>query len=547
MAGLNLGQNPEEVLTDQDMHELAKPVIEPTSAAFDLAWESTPVGAAARIYAQNESERDGGKKIDPRTLNETFPDIPEKFSEPMTMRTAQMISNRWQERRELERAMGKAEGFTENAATVGAGLLAHMMDPLSMAAGFGVGAVASRLGATGLTGIKAYSATVAENAIGNALLEPLVVAANKMDGSGYTAKDFFMNTIAPAVVLPAGILAGKKLLRYAGLVDPRSASQTFDAAVSNLSAGKVSNTAIELLRTQTVREIQGTEFRPYRHAPLAEGPRPFYAASREAAPNFAGTRKELIGELLGEDMVTLTDNPNVANGSAARAGFETPGKVYEMDVSGARLAQVEGDGRDLAGAFARALGDEYKPGMQATAAFESILAKAQANDEGPLEAFKAALKEQGFDGVAYKQEAYLGKKLDQPHNVVALFDEAKAVQRTSMSAEPDKVPRLSYDEASQLVARKLDEMADLEDQAFYADPDGIKDVINAGKNPLALDEEIAAVTRESKELTEQFAEMEKMGVLDADQLRELEEFRRLDKAQEKVPVLTAQAMACVRG
>lgn len=537
MAGLNLGQN----ISDGASVEGQVGLMNPTSsveAAFDLSWEQTPVGAIARIMSQREAEQAGGAKLMPTELNEMFPHIPEKFSEPTSMRVAQLVVDRHDERRRLQEAIDNGpKDFLNGTSTFAASLLPHVIDPLNVAAAFATGGLSSYFaGARALSVAARLGLSIGENVAANMALEPIVFAANRMDKTPYTVGDAFANSIAPAVAFPVIGYAGKRLLRAAGLMDPAIGGALHDASISRMAQGLDPKTGAQLLTKQLVRETTGTDFKPYAFKqldPVTPNDRPFYGARVSTGEN------AVIGEFVG-DALYVSDNANVANGSAARLGHSAPGKVMEYDLTGAKIVDLNGEVPDEVLALGRELlGTNIKNGNQLINALSTMV-----EDNKTFQDFQDGVKAMGYDGVAYKLEKYLDED-HPPHNVVAIFNKEKFQSKAELDANPEVVPRLSKEEIRSFAQKQIDE--DMRDDAFIQDPDGIEEVLAYAEKETILTEKVTQIKTEAKELLDDVLEMEKGDYLEGDELKELEQLKKLAAKQEKIPLATAQALACIRG
>lgn len=537
MAGLNLGQSPLDTYTEQDRDILMNPTT-PAEAAFELSWENTPVGALSRIYSQREAEQAGGEKVLPGTLNEMFPDLPEKFSEPATMRVAQLISDRHENRRKLQLAIENGpKDFIGGTMTLSASLLPHIIDPLNVAAAFATGGLSNYFaGARALSTAGKLGMAMGENLAANLAMEPVVFMANRMDNNPYTMRDAFENAVIPAIAFPAIGFAGKKLLRAAGIMDPVMGSAIHSASIGRMAEGKDPSIGGELLAKHLVRETSGTGFRPYEYKSVDinnVSDRPFYSATVDG-------EQTLIGEYFGKEAIYVSDNANVANGSAARAGARAPGDVVEVDLSKARLADLNNPDQGVIDLIKGITGDKFDAPNNL---IERLTMMADAGNEEAYEKFQKGIKDLGYDGVTYKLEKFLDQD-HPPHNVAAIFNAEKVAEKVRSKANPEFVPRLSKEEIKSFAEKRLNE--DLTDEAFVQDPDGIKEVMKFADAPKMQDEKLAEMKSVTKEYVDQLSEIEKLGTLDADELRQVAEVKRLMARQEKVPTITAQTLACIR-
>lgn len=103
----------------------------------------TPYGEGANLTGS------GVRDITPEEANTRYPDMETKWNKPVNPYVAQMMSDREQESRQLQATIEAGpQDFWSKAKYMGAGILAHAMDPIEFGAaalvGWGTGAVVSR-------------------------------------------------------------------------------------------------------------------------------------------------------------------------------------------------------------------------------------------------------------------------------------------------------------------------------------------------------------------------------------------------------------------
>lgn len=781
---LDLGQSPADVMTPEDRDALMTGE-NPVAASFQLSWEQTPVGALARMHAIREAESQGGRILQPKELNERYPDLPEKFNEPTSELVAGVIADRAAERRKLQTAiaLGPQDGV-QGLMNFSSSLLPHVLDPINAAAGLATGGAASYFAAAraantarkmgiamnaaeALSWRSRFLYDVAGNFAGNVAVEPLVAAAANQDMSEYSVKDAFVNAIAPSVLFPAAGLAGRKLMKMAGHMDPKMTGALQDASIARTARDLDPQVGGTILARQLSREMDGTEFRPYAHQPIVvENPRltPLYHGTRNEFENFdfersggmanfaeeeiyawnyaqgdgggrkvsglketmivdtsksesdpsgkfhwneetkkfvsedgtlsydtkeiqrgideqigfevqykdarvmkrmidpkgvidastpeglktllnsfdpgnnpflqrfkksiekelagngsfshdfwttsksargdrvgsalkeltaqlkakgfTGLRfrddmhmtvaafdnafkgnmadrpwfaattgkqaletgdKALLGEYLGEGRLYLSDNPNAANGAAARSGNDAPGSVHTVDLENVRMLNLDAElPEPVAAILAKHLDGQSLTGRDLV---EALSAKGLDGEEAEafFDALAKDLQDAGYDGLAYRQDRLMGEAHD-PHNVAVVFDPKKVASRESVPADRAKVKGMTREELQTVAERELDPEHSFDDQLANYDQEGVREVKKFRDVVADAEVKVEQMRNETAELIAEFDSAEGFGhTVDDSIKREIEAIKALHAKGEKIPQIVEEALRCVKG
>lgn len=382
----------ERELTDEEYHSQQKSEYtagEAASASFDLAQMDTAVLLGARASMVNEFNQKGVTLIQPEEANKRYPNMPTKFIQPVNPYIAQMMSDREEEKAQLERAveLGPQDVWTK-AKNFGAGIMAHMMDPVefgvSALVGWGTGGVMTKV-APGLMGtavktgaqrLAAHSLeAVSGNLIENTALEVAGAHVATKEGEQYDPvqgmKNVAVSTFFGSIFgigLKEGIHAafGAKTAPVKGLETPevhsagefQIAVDPVETAANNRAARFLKNTSpeadivyaraniaaaiegrepqIDLLAKTLAQETDVTEFTHpgkvnYSYEPMThenvKGRKLYLSADDVHA--FTPENARMIGEEHGIG-VQLSDNPYVANAAANRAMADSKGMVWEV-------------------------------------------------------------------------------------------------------------------------------------------------------------------------------------------------------------------------
>jgi hypothetical protein len=488
---------------------------EELSAVYHLSNQDTATNALGRIVSTKLADQQG-PKLDPQELNSKYPGLEVPFSEPMTADAAQMIATRQDERAKLEDIVKRGpKGAFYGIARFGAALLPHALDPVELGATLAMGplfrAVAPALEAGGTLGRIAagasaestpLSTTIAQGLVGNSLTEPITYEGAQLDQRNYSAIEAAGNVVLGATAVPIGIHAIGAGVRLLKGFAPKSGSVLEASAAGQLLSDK--KVDVQPIVSDMVKEGQGVapgyEFNPI-SSPEDLKSRSFYAASPEPAKTLADAQSAVIEHDLGPGLY-LSDNPAVANGYAARKLSDYTGSVHEVSLGDSKILDA---------------------------------GKVSA-DELPALAEKA--RSDGFDGIRYEGGNFGGEQ-GPAHNVVLLFDQAKAQEKRAAWADPASVPGPTPEEAQALAqAKAAPEASALFDEKAYGDFQAAE---MAQKPDLKL-QDIQAKEAESIEIMN---ELDKQGLLTRGEQNLLERLKEAAASDEQDSQLLKAAAICL--
>lgn len=446
---------------------------EATDAAWDLAWQDTAVGLVARSginlpfmgdSAISQMENSGAKPLSPEEANKLYPYMDEPFYEPVNPYIAKMKADQQLEKQELQRKIyeGPQDSWTKSK-HFGAGLMAHMLDPIEVGAGYVVGlgiggaAVKGYLGQGLAQSAKAggIGAAVVEGS-GGALIENVVQeGAQKMVEAKEgvvdprtnleIATDVVIGSLFPAA-LQTGIRGmgriGRMLKQTSPEADLPFVRHTLQSAERGLVPDTTPMTKALAKETSVDGKLVGYEFRPLdidpatRIAPV-EGKK-FYVSTADKLPD---SPKVALGDDIGFG-THLTDHPGVANAAAARSMSDDIGTVREVEISELRPLDLNSYPDEVLRGRLNELLDESglsKVGEDFTVK-DIVEQFKNAVDEDMMEPsyldrVQSIIKESGYDSLVDNGRLRLGEE-HVPHNNVILLDDPKMKEVSVRDADP---------------------------------------------------------------------------------------------------------------
>jgi hypothetical protein len=451
-----------------------------SDAAFNLAWKDSAVGLWARNDAVNELKDLGGKKLSPEEANEMYPWMETPFKEEVSPALAMHLAEQDKEKFDLKRKMdqGPTDAWSQTK-QFGAGVLAHMLDPIEVGAGmltgWGIGGAATRglLGQTAKSialkgaaegaGIGAkLAATGAENLAGNILenvtqegVQKLVEAKEQVVDqrtSGDIATDILINSLA-ATSIPIAIKSSVHFSAEGFKRIFRSTSPEADLAVVRhvVQSGERggipdSGPILKALSQETdVGTYKGVAFE---YSPITRTPegkvifdKPFFVAR-----SVEGSKP--LGDDLGLGGTHATSNGGVANAAAARSMSDSVGEVAEVKLSELNPLDID-----------RAFPPEIAPTIEAElkrlgfdtreidvnkmTAKEIIQLIRNATDSGMLDRtdlmnVRKIIEDGGYDSLISDGSSVNGFPHNK-HNHLVVFDDKKLLVEKTEAADPSQV------------------------------------------------------------------------------------------------------------
>lgn len=452
---------------------------EATSAAFDLGQFDSAVILAARYSGAKELENSGVSKISALEANQRYPDMPIPFREPINPYIAQLQYDNLKYKDELQRKIenGPNDWWTKSK-VFGAGLIAHVMDPIEFGVGsllgWGVGGIAAVGGfggkvATAAVQVSKGSARFAArlgintleagtgNLIQNVGQEAATALTVNKEGGTYTpepvdlVKDLAFNTFA-ATAFGVGLKEGafhlnglKRMLR--------NTSPEADLAVARAAVGNLENDIrpdptpiISALAKETSVKPQDFGLPAYDYTPGIEGKK-LYAVSKGGESLPVGNDFEIGTQ--------LTDNPAVANAAATRGMADGTGLVHEVsvkDLNPIHLDQpipenlhelISGDLKDLG---------FKQPEIDKMSMHEVLTSYQDAIDSGEvspkiMQELKQDFLKAGYNSLLSDGKDFLGVA-HEPHNNVTVLDESLLNRENSLSPAPGVIRQPTPEEVA---------------------------------------------------------------------------------------------------
>jgi hypothetical protein len=341
------------IKTDEGLVE-ASPNIGIFDAAFELASMDTFVAGWARSSAIEDLAKTTPKTLTADEANKVYLDVEVPFSENINEAVAFHLNEEGKKRKFLQEKIAEGPGgnFYKGAVGLGAGLIAHALDPVEFGAGALGGMALTELGtiaAAGKFGKSAVSAgqfiskggigkEIVEGIATNAVLEPVMYNYSKEAQVDYSVSDAFTSVIGGGIAGPLAIGGARKGISYLSKISPTAFGLSIKTSIAQLENGKIPTPSAivdnykKLLHQTPEMTPKGTvrseyEFKPLDNITAKESK--FFASPVKPGDLESGTR--VLGDYHGDGFY-LTDNPNIANNSATHPMEEMTSDVFEMDI-----------------------------------------------------------------------------------------------------------------------------------------------------------------------------------------------------------------------
>lgn len=565
-------------LEEYDQIESIPTLGETASLNFQRAWEDTAVGLLARKHALSNLEN-SGRKLTPDEANERYPNLPNPFRDEVSESAAQFLSDQAAERRELERRIAKGpDGLLAGTANFGAGLMAHMMDPIEMSAsfvtGWGAGAALGRSAAGAKLLRKAQTSTKArvglntfEAGSGN-LLENLAqetLIANQMLAEGRDPATLGEAALNTAVSTVAGTLVGVGVKEAANFTS-RAMARIYKSSAPEAEVTVTNNIMSEMLSGRRpdpepyIKALADETNITHKDFPQAGKFYSYAPLERTQVRN-----KEFLFVTRGRDIntapvftaddlgfgVTLTDSPFVANGSAVRSAFDQPGTIHsvrfdDLNFLDARQPIPSEMRKTISGAYTELglskTGLNQKPLRDALREIRDAVDNSVDKDE-LLQDVGRAFRDQGYDAILDDGTRRLNIDNHTPHNSITLLNEQKL--RSQGSYEPDtsvigKPDKLSIQQAAD---KKLNGPKDLDFSSELRSQVDKKLVELGNVDPRNID--ISAKKMENDLKIQEIESLDKQRLLDEELKTAFEELKNLRADTETVSSAFDSLKTCV--
>lgn len=553
---------------------------EAVEASFDQAIDDTAVMIWARHKALNEYDKSGAKMLSPEEANARYPGMPTAWQEPVNPYQAQFEYDREIERNvRLQKIQSGPQDWWTKTKMFGAGMVAHLMDPIEFGVGiftgWGIGAVAARgaLGAKVALTARAVGAgtastgarigyNVAEAAAGNLIenvaQEQAMSAQQIRENREYDPQEGMMNVAIGSFALPTvvglkdiGFWGGNRLKRAIRGTSPEADLAVARGAVGQLDQGIRPNS--EFVMEALAKETDvNPELHPgkitYQYAPITKDaqPKELYVVTSGADIN--SDRVHVGDEYLGGTQ--LTDNPGVANAAAVRSFADSEGAVWKVNTSElnpVNLSQkIPDDLQAEFGAVAKAVGVTDKQLAELTGR-EVLDMAMNAIDEGDadetlIKTLKAELSKKGYNSWTHDGTKRLGYD-HAPHNVVEVFDDAVLKPVGHYKADPE-VRADATDQLKQRAQEYNDDVRNRVDVSRTDYDEFTERVKTEDHAPGAFDR----INDEA--LENNIADLKawkEQGLLDEQGAKQLDELIEMDAKFEAEDKLMKAVVSCVRG
>jgi hypothetical protein len=545
-------------------------------ASFELAQLDTGVMLGARMKSVKDLESSGAKMLSPEEANGLYPDMPTPFKEPVNPYVAQMISDRETDKRELERKIqeGPQDAWTK-AKSFGAGLLAHLMDPIE----FGVGAVtgwgvggalaktawgarlAAQQGAsfTARTALQAVEA-VSGNTIENTLQEAAVYGVQEgLEGIKYDPVQGMQNIAVSTFfgsLVGGGIKEGSfRLGRFLKGTSPEADLAVLRGMRGQAEAGlKVDPTQVleQMVRETDVRSENFPNKGSYSYEKLTSEStkgKKFYIASDRVDDLNPDTMRN-VGEHRGTGL-QLTDNHLVANAAANRSMADAKGGVVEVEFKeGVKLLDLDQPASPDVVEFFRnplqGIVSDFEDAIANRPVKELLDALWNAADEGaadPMQIYDLEAKLQGAGYGAYVSDGSSVGGVDHAkHNVVTVLDRKHLSVVAANSADPEIKVDVPSDKIREMEAQYNDPK-----RQAHIDPESLdrldRESVDAESQAKLQADELA----DDEAFLAEFDSMREQGLLEEGLAKEVESIREFETKTKLEDTVLKAVMACVRG
>lgn len=448
-------------------------------AAYDLAMMDTFVSNMARSGIEtlgidgslDELNSMPSNTLSVEELNEKYPNVETPFTQPTKELVAIHLDDEGKKRRLLQEKISLSSDSStyKTVASLGAGLVAHALDPVEFAAGAIPGMAASKIGALAAVSSSQTIAkagaflakqgtayNIAEGIAGNAALEPFMYSAAKEAQVDYTVQDAIVSVVAGGTAAPLTIYGMKKAFHK---ISQSNFGLSLKTSIGQLNDGKVPDVS---LYEKVYDDL--TFGQPKTGSALGEvrakysferldvdtiKTREMFAVPKLADSFDEGTR--IPGEYMGEGYY-ITDNPNIANNIAAHSMEDMPSNIHSVDIKDLNLVDADLPNREILDSL------ELPKKLQTLVKKADSISQAQAMirekietgklKDADFEKFMDSIKAKGIDGLKSTLE-------DKGHNSVFVFKDStsKVKMGEKFDADVESTPVMK----EQIIAKHMDE------------------------------------------------------------------------------------------
>jgi hypothetical protein len=534
------------------------------------ALDNNPISAIGRAIEKRSQELGGKDLVDPDEFNRQHPYLQDPLTQPTPRALAEELARRAEEKQRSDDIIARGpgglywglRGFVANSVITA-------LDPINLAAGVATGGI---LGAAA-EGASIYGRVghrLIEGAIGAIPGEVITGTQARAEGQDYGFGDFAKNTVYGAAGYAAlfeGVPFVGRTLKggfdalHERVLGGRIGAAAEETAIRQLESGK--KVEVQPLMDQVHRETSGEIVANPERPPVDPGYRfekidqangkSFFAASERSLEHFQESPKAPIGDPILGDAIYLTDNPNVANGAAARQLSETDGKVFKVGVAkDANLLDLDRPLEGKALEQFRSLIEEIDPenakeilksedAMQVIGRIRDGIRSGSSPNLAQHDVI-TALQVAGYDGVHYQG----GGGVEYPHNVVALFDHentgdagGKLVQEGEFAPSREAVPQPSPEDLKAIADERISHKSDL-----LFDDDLYKQVQDLIDEPHP-DLDLPRLEEQETQALENLQTLDKQGLLDPEMKADVEKVQEMAKKSATVESMSKIGMTCI--
>lgn len=510
-------------------------------AAYELATMDTFVTGWARNTVLDDFDSPDAKKLSPDELNSKYQFVEKPFTKPMSEVAAYHLNEEARKRQSLQQAIsnGPKGSVYNQAVTLGAGIVAHALDPVEFGvgafAGMGLSAIGSSVAASaksygivktaaeamagGGTAFGRFGAEAIEGVVGNLALEPFMYNQSSRAMVDYSLDDAFISVIGGGVAAPAAIFGVRK--SWGGLMNKSKSATGLAAklAVGQVQEGISPNVDLvaKAYDDYTFKSPpEGTKLGEVRSQYVFDPMTPDKV--NEKIFYVAGNKEDgrIIGDYFGEGTYA-TDNPNFANNLATNPMEEFAVDVREIKLSDANILDASMPNKDLLMAISESVPSSRLKKILGEVdtikdAWQKIRNRIDVDlNDSHAKVFMEALKQKGFDGVSMTDNI-------NGHNSLHIFplSESKITETARFSSDQLSIPKLDSTELDATMAN----VRSPENQ-LGVDLETLRDTKN-----FILDEDqkftdTKALENDTLQRIKNFEELSQRGLVDADSMAEI--------------------------
>lgn len=484
MASPFMGEDTTQIVGTSRTDVRERGTFETIGNAISLSARDMTTNSLIKIGKLNELNSEG-EKLNARELRERFPEHKDLFTFPLTELAAQEIIKESEIRANLEQEI--ARGPSQPVLNFIAGIIPHALDPVDLAAGFGVGAVVkgAMAGTRLLKAIEASRAAkvgfeVGEAAIGNLAVEPVTLAVSGIEAREYGAVDAFINSVGGAV-FGVGLRVGGKLAVGAAADGVRKVARrgksameiNLKTAMAQMDSGRMANT--DPILKDIINETAPTARQFTRIDPDNISSGKLYGAARTPTD----VKTDILGDDFGDGFIYTSTDQGSANGLAASKMADSRGAVIEYEIT-EKLNTIDLDkvaSEDFKASVSKVSADtKITNDMTARDIFTALkedIALGRAPEEA-LEEIAEDLRAKGYDGYYHDNRIQDGGEAPL-NNTLAIFNPAKLKEVSRIDADASKIAAATPEEAVKIHSKD----ASRDDSPFLLTP---RDVDEAARD-----------------------------------------------------------------